>query len=84
MLADIWQFNLVNVRCVFLLNLVTRKIMIKVLFNDFIDLERRIFIFNKVIIKRNDLSIKHLIKLTLFENDLTDVPYRSICDMFEV
>ena len=53
-------------------------------FNDFIDLERRIFTFNKVIIKRNDLSIKHLIKLILYENNLRDVPYRSICDMFEL
>ena len=37
----------------------------------------------------NDLSIKHLIKLTLYENDvkllnLREVQYMSICDMFEV
>ena len=37
----------------------------------------------------NDLSIKHLIKPILYENDvkllnLREVLYRSICDMFEV
>ena len=37
----------------------------------------------------NDLSIKHLIKLILYENNVKllkfkKVLYRSICDMFEV
>ena len=37
----------------------------------------------------NELSIRHLIKLILYENDvkllnLSEVLYRSICDMFEV
>ena len=36
-----------------------------------------------------DLSIRHFIKLILYKNDvkllnLREVPYRSICDMFEV
>ena len=36
----------------------------------------------------NDLSNRHLIKLSLYENDvklnLREVLHRSICDMFEV
>ena len=37
----------------------------------------------------NDLSIRHLIKLILYENDVKllkfkRIPVRSICDMFEV
>ena len=60
--------------------LVTRKLIIEVLFNGFIDYERQICMFNKIefnvfyaimkgvpIIKiLNDLSIRHLIKLILY------------------
>ena len=60
--------------------LVTRKLIIEVLFNDFIDYEWRICILNMngfnafyVIMKRVSIvtiSIKHLIKLILYENDV--------------
>ena len=60
--------------------LVTRKLIIEVLFNEFIDDEWRICIlkmngFNAfyVIMKRVSImtiSIKHLIKLILYENDV--------------
>ena len=64
--------------------LVTRKPIIEVLFDNFINQEWRISIFNKtgfnvfyIIMKRvqllqilNYLSIKHLIKLSLYENDV--------------
>ena len=32
----------------------------------------------------NNLSIRHLIKLILYENYVRKVLYSSICDMFEV
>ena len=37
-----------NVRCVFYLILITRKLIIEVPFNDFIDQEWRVCIFNKI------------------------------------
>ena len=63
--------------------MVTRKLVIKVLFNDFIDygyafLIRLDLMFSMSLWKEfqllqilNDLSMRHLIKLSLYENDVT-------------
>ena len=68
--------------------MVTRKPIIEVIFNDFIDWEWWICIFNKigfnafyVIMKRiliNDLSIRHSIKLILYENDVKLLKFKRI------
>ena len=64
--------------------LVTRKLIMKLLFNDFIDLKWRICIFNKIgfivfyvimkgvpiITNFKRLIYRHLIKLILYENDV--------------
>ena len=73
-----------NVRCVFQLVLVTRKLIIEVFFNGFIDWEweytfliRLDLMLSMSLGKEfqllqilNDLFIKHLVKLLLYENDV--------------